>query len=58
MDPRDPNNFMAYEKNRDKLTGVYDKAVDDPMENISLGLNIGRDQVFNSIGKIQEWAYG
>lgn len=56
LDPRDPNNFMQYEKNRDKLTGVYDQAVDDPMENIRLGLDIGRDQVFNSLGKVMEWA--
>ena len=58
MDPKDPNNFMEYEKRLDEIDGTYRNAKDDPMENIALSLNIGRDQVFNSIGKMQEWAYG
>jgi hypothetical protein len=29
---------------------------DDPVENIDIALNIGRDQVFQTIGAIGEWA--
>jgi len=52
MDPRDPNNFLDYENARAEKDTT---AVDDPIENVALGLNIGRDQVFSSFGKVAQW---
>lgn len=64
-DPYDPKNWAFFEKQKKKFDTVYDgKTIqadietmqDDPVENIDIALNIGRDQVFQTIGAIGEWA--
>lgn len=64
-DPRDPANFAFYEKQKRNFDMVapdgtkikaYNKtAVDDPIENVNVALNMGRDQVMGTIGAIGEW---
>lgn len=64
-DPRDPENFAFYEKQKRNFDMVapdgtkikaYNKtAVDDPIENINVALGMGRDQVMGTIGAIGEW---
>lgn len=64
-DPRNPENFAFYEKQKRNFDMVapdgtkikaYNKtAVDDPVENINVALGMGRDQVMGTIGAIGEW---
>lgn len=62
--PQDPENFAFYEQKKrafdnsyeGKKILAYDKtAIDDPIENVNVALNIGRDQVFATLGAIGEW---
>lgn len=65
IDPRDPANFAFYEKKKrdfdmiapdgTKIKAYNKTAVDDPVENINIALNMGRDQVMGTIGAIGEW---
>lgn len=64
-DPYNPDNWAFFEKNRKNFDTTYEgKTIqadiktmqDDPVENIDIALNIGRDQVFQTIGAIGEWA--
>jgi hypothetical protein len=64
-DPYNPDNWSFFEKNRKNFDTTYEgKTIqadiktmqDDPVENIDIALNIGRDQVFQTIGAIGEWA--
>jgi hypothetical protein len=38
-----------------KIQAYNKTAVDDPVENIHVALNIGRDQVFATMGAMGEW---
>lgn len=62
--PYNPDDFAYFEKKRQgmdmefegkKILAESKTAVDDPMENVSIALNIGRDQVNSTIGAIGEW---
>lgn len=65
LDPKNPENFAYYEKQKRNFDMVapdgtkiqaYNKtAVDDPIENINVALNMGRDQVMGTMGAIGEW---
>jgi hypothetical protein len=65
--PYNPDDFAYFEKKRQgmdmefegkKILAESKTAVDDPMENVNIALNIGRDQVNSTIGAIGEWMGG